>query len=94
MTTSLDKKMLNSFTREARLPPSRSVRVSKHTYRYPQGEVLEEALRYVHTIKGAAAIVGLSALSHMTSYIEETFDDHHWARPAGRGVQCLVVLHL
>jgi purine-binding chemotaxis protein CheW len=73
MTTTLDKKMLDGFTREVHsyLPQVRASIDSLQT-NTPQGEVLEEAVQYVHTIKGAAAMLGLSALSHMTSYIEET----------------------
>ena len=76
MTKSLDKKMLNGFTREVHsyLPQIRKSIESLQTDA-PQDEGLEEALRYVHTIKGATAMLGLSALSHMTSYIEETLTE-------------------
>lgn len=93
MTTSLDKKMLNGFTREVHdyLPQIRKSIESIQTDA-PQGEVLEETLRHVHTIKGAAAIVGLSALSYMTSYMEETFDEIITGQ-GQRDVACSVWLH-
>ena len=76
MPKNLDKKMLNSFTREVHgyLPQIRASIDNIHTDT-PQGAVLEEAAQYVHTIKGAAAMLGLSALSHMASYIEETLTE-------------------
>ena len=76
MLKNLDKKMLNSFTREVHsyLPQIRASIDNIHADA-PQGAVLEEAVRYVHIIKGAAAMLGLSALSHMNSYIEETLTE-------------------
>jgi len=76
MTKNLDKKMLNGFTREVHsyLPQIRASIDTIHTDA-SHGEVLEEAVRCVHIIKGAAAILGLSALCHMTSYIEETLTE-------------------
>src|SRR5215510_9504498 len=76
MPKNLDKKMLNSFTREVHsyLPQIRASIDNIHTDA-PQGAVLEEAAQYVHTVKGAAAMLGLSALSHITSYIEETLTE-------------------
>jgi purine-binding chemotaxis protein CheW len=76
MTTSLDTKMLTGFTREVHsyLPEIRKSIASVQTDA-PQGEGLEEALRYARTIKGAAALVGLSALSHMAAYVEATLDE-------------------
>jgi len=93
MTTSLDKKMLTGFTREVHsyLPPIRKSIENLQTAA-PPGEGLEEALRYVHTIKGAAALVGLSALSHMTSYIEATLDEIVTGQ-GQRDVACNVWLH-
>jgi purine-binding chemotaxis protein CheW len=93
MAKSLDKKMLNGFTREVHsyLPQIRKGIESLQTDA-PQCEVLEEALRYVHTIKGAAAMLGLSALSHMAGYIEETFNEIITGQ-GQRDVACSVWLH-
>lgn len=38
-------------------------------------EAVEDARRFVHIIKGASAMVGLAALSHITYYMEEVFED-------------------
>jgi twitching motility protein PilI len=93
MTTSLDKKMLAGFTQEVHSYLSQ-IRKSIESIQTeaPQGEGLAEAVRYAHTIKGAAALVGLSALGHMTSYIEATLDEI----VTGQGqwdVACSVWLH-
>jgi len=40
-----------------------------------QVELLEEMFRLTHTIKGAAALVGFSALSHIAYFAEETIYD-------------------
>jgi purine-binding chemotaxis protein CheW len=93
MTTNLDKKMLDGFTREIHsyLPQVRASIDSLHTDT-PQGEGLEEAVRDVHTIQGAAAMLGLSALSHMTSYIEETLTEIVTGR-GQRDAACSIWLH-
>ena len=39
-----------------------------------RGESLEEAHRCVHTIKGAAAMVGLPELSHVAFHLEEVVE--------------------
>jgi purine-binding chemotaxis protein CheW len=93
MTTSLDKKMLTGFTQEVHsyLSQIRKSIASIQT-EAPQGEELEEAVRYAHTIKGAAALVGLSALSHMTAYIEATLDEIVTGQ-GQRDVACRVWLH-
>jgi chemosensory pili system protein ChpA (sensor histidine kinase/response regulator) len=38
-------------------------------------EALEEAHRHAHTIKGAAALVGLSTLSHVADHLEATLEE-------------------
>ena len=93
MTKNLDTKMLSGFTREVHsyLPQIRASIDSIHTDA-PQGAGLEEAVRYVHTIKGAAAMLGLSALSHMTSYIEETLTEIVTGQ-GQRDAACSVWLH-
>ncbi len=40
-----------------------------------KNELLEEAYRHSHTIKGAAAMIGLSSLSHIAFYLENTLED-------------------
>src|SRR5215813_10418026 len=93
MPKNLDKKMLNSFTREVHsyLPQIRASIDNIHTDA-PQGVVLEEAAQYVHTIKGAAAMLGLSALSHMTSCVEETLTEIVTGQ-GRRDAACSVWLH-
>ena len=76
MPKKLDPKMLTGFVREAHsyLP---QIRESLETFQHDatQREVLEEALRYTHTIKGASAMVGLPVLSHMANYAEGTLEE-------------------
>jgi len=76
MPKKLDPKMLTGFVQEAHsyLP---QIRESLETFQHDatQREVLEEALRYTHTIKGASAMVGLPVLSHMANYAEGTLDE-------------------
>ena len=93
MTKNLDTKILSGFTREVHsyLPQIRASIDSIHTDA-PQGAGLEEVVRYVHTIKGAAAMLGLSALSHMTSYIEETLTEIVTGQ-GQRDAACSVWLH-
>jgi purine-binding chemotaxis protein CheW len=93
MTTNLDKKMLDGFTREVHscLPQVRASIDSLQTDT-PQGEGLQEAVRDVHTIQGAAAMLGLSALSHMASYIEETLTENVTGK-GQRDAACSIWLH-
>ena len=76
MPKKFDHKMLAGFVREAHsyLP---QIRESLETFQRDatQREVLEEALRYNHTIKGASAMVGLPVLSHMANYAEGTLEE-------------------
>ncbi len=70
MALHLDQKMLTGFVREAQeyLPQLRDSLTAfrqEPTHR----EALDEAFRYVHTIQGAAAMVGLPTLSHVASYV-------------------------
>ena len=48
MTTSLDKKMLNGFTREVHDSLQQIRKSIRNTEQMPQGEVLEEALQCTH----------------------------------------------
>src|SRR6266540_1274777 len=71
MPKKLDPKMLTGFVQEAHsyLP---QIRESLETFQHDatQREVLEEALRYTHTIKGASAMVGLPVWRHMANHAE------------------------
>ena len=75
MTRSIDKAILAGFVEEVRgyLPAItegiRSLHENPH-----QPEVMEEAHRYAHTIKGAASMVGLAGLSHIAYYVEEALE--------------------
>jgi purine-binding chemotaxis protein CheW len=68
--------MLSGFVQEAHsyLP---QIRESLETFQHDatQREVLEEALRSTHTIKGASAMVGLPVLSHIANYVEGTLEE-------------------
>src|SRR2546428_5922852 len=76
MPKKLDPKMLAGFGQGAHsyLP---QIRESLETFQRDatQREVLEEALRYTHTIKGASVMVGLPVLSHMANYAEGTLEE-------------------
>lgn len=69
---SLDQKMLAGFVREAHgyLRQSRAGIQAFHADP-TQRQGLSEALRYVRTITGAAAMVGLVHFSHLTAYVAE-----------------------
>lgn len=70
--TPLDREILDGFLDEARgyLP---AIRAGLAAFRAAPTapDVLEETHRHVHTIKGAAAMVGLSHLSHVAYLLEE-----------------------
>lgn len=72
----LNKKMLIGFSREVRsyLP---SIREDIDGYRHNAGQsnALEEALRHLHTIKGASALMGLSALSRSITCVQELLEN-------------------
>jgi chemosensory pili system protein ChpA (sensor histidine kinase/response regulator) len=76
MPRSIDKAILVGFVEEVKsyLPAITkgitSLRKDPH-----QSEVMEETHRYVHTIKGAASMVGLVGLSHIAYYVEETLEE-------------------
>ena len=82
--------MLAGFVREAHsyLP---QIREGIETFQHdaPQREVLEEALRYTHTIKGASAMVGLPVLSHMAKRRRDIGRGGHRTARYGYGVQYL-----
>ena len=68
MAKSLDQKLLAGFVREAY---SYIQQIHESLVQFQrdatQRKALEEAVRYTHTIKGAAAMVGLPVLSHIAS---------------------------
>ncbi len=76
MTRSIDKAILVGFVEEVRsyLPVITKGIQSLHKNPH-QPEVMEETHRYAHTIKGAASMVGLTGLSHIAYYVEETLEE-------------------
>jgi purine-binding chemotaxis protein CheW len=74
--TNLNKKMLIGFSHEVRsyLP---SIREDIEGYRHNTGQsnALAEALRHLHTIKGASALMGLSALSRLITCVQELLEN-------------------
>jgi two-component system, chemotaxis family, sensor kinase CheA len=76
MARTLDKKMLGSFVQEVRgyLPQIRA-HLTSLGKDPKQREALEETYRFVHTIKGASAMMGLAVLSHVTYYVEGTVEE-------------------
>jgi purine-binding chemotaxis protein CheW len=90
MAKILDAKMIAGFAQEIQsyLPKIRQG-IASFGADANQQEALQEALRYVHTIKGASAMVGLSVLSQVTAAIEETLEeiaDGHYSINAERSV--------
>ena len=82
MGTQVDKEILAGFYQEARgyLPKIRSnlERLAQDPSQSDppsQSALMEEAYRLVHSIKGASSMVGLSPLSHVAYYVEETLDE-------------------
>ncbi len=76
MPIRLDQKMLTGFVREAHsyLP---QIHAGIQTFHQDatHAEGLTEALQHVHTIKGAAAMVGLAILSDLASYVAVTLEN-------------------
>ncbi len=72
----IDKDLVQGFLEETKgyIP---QVKVAIDTYEdTEQGhESLEEAYRFMHTIKGAASMLGMSALSNVAHHVEEVVDD-------------------
>jgi chemotaxis signal transduction protein/HPt (histidine-containing phosphotransfer) domain-containing protein len=76
MPINLDKKMLHGFSQEVKsYLPSIREGIAAFDGNPNSGDSLSEALRYIHTIKGASALMGLSALSQIASYVEELLED-------------------
>ena len=76
MATQVDKEILDGFYQEAKgyLPTIRS-NLQKLAKDPGQSGLMQEAHRLVHSIKGAASMVGLSPLSHLAYYVEETLEE-------------------
>jgi len=72
----IDQELLRSFVAEVKSYLPEILRGVVDFYHNPrQLERLEEPHRYVHTIKGASAMVGLSALSEIALQLEEAFEN-------------------
>ena len=70
--------VLAGFVEEAQsyLPIiTENVRKFQRSRSKKKNEILEEAYRHAHTIKGAAAMIGLSSLSHIAYYLEDVLED-------------------
>ncbi len=76
MAAKISREVLSGFVDEAKsyLPDIRDG-IAIFGDKPTDSESLEAARRYIHTIKGAASMVGLVGLSHMAYYIEEVLDD-------------------
>ncbi len=76
MTRQVDKEVLIGFVEEAKsyLPV---IRQGLKTYQANPTALdkLEEAHRHAHTIKGASSMVGLTGLSHIAYYVEESLEE-------------------
>ena len=76
MARQVDKEVLVGFIEEAKsyLP---AIRQGFDAYRADPATIdeLEQAHRYTHTIKGASSMVGLTGLSHIAYYVEESLEE-------------------
>ena len=76
MPRPFDRALLTAFIAEAKGYFPAMLRHLDAIERDPQDTPsLEEVHRLVHTIKGASAIVGLTALSHVTYLLEESLEE-------------------
>ena len=75
MSANLDKKILAGLSREIKdyLPAIREG-IDRFQDNTTQNEILDDTLRHIHTIKGASALMGLTALSQIASYMEEILE--------------------
>lgn len=76
MAKYLDRNLVASFTEEVReyLPAIRAA-LERMQNEFLHPEAMEEAHRLVHSIKGAAAMAGLPALSHIAYFFEEAIEE-------------------
>lgn len=76
MPVHLDEKMLTGFVREAQsYVPEIQDGIVHYFQDQTQRQGLEDAARHVHTIKGAAAMVGFATLSQLAAALEELLDE-------------------
>jgi chemosensory pili system protein ChpA (sensor histidine kinase/response regulator) len=76
MARTVDKEVLLGFIEEARgYLPSIWEGLDALRADPDQPDVMEEVHRHVHTIKGAASMVGLSGLSHIAYHVEEALEE-------------------
>ncbi|MBL8217470.1 MAG: Hpt domain-containing protein [Bryobacterales bacterium] len=85
MNSSLEPEILRGFVREVEsYLPKLAESLSVYRANPGQVEVLEEAYRMMHCIRGAGATVGLLALSRLAQYPEDTLEqilsgELHWS---------------
>ena len=76
MARQVDKEILDGFVEEIMgYIPTMRQGIEGYLADKTQLERLEQAHRLAHTIKGASSMVGLSGLSHLAYYIEETLGE-------------------
>ncbi|MBL8796071.1 MAG: Hpt domain-containing protein [Planctomycetia bacterium] len=77
MPHQVDREVLAFFVEEARgyLPPIREGLAAFGADPARGPEVLEQAFRHAHTIKGSASMLGLDSLSRLAWQLEEALDD-------------------
>jgi chemosensory pili system protein ChpA (sensor histidine kinase/response regulator) len=76
MVKRIDKEVLAGFIDEARsYLPIILQRIDEFQTGTNQLMAMEEAHRYSHTIKGAASMIGLTGLSHIAYFLEETLEE-------------------
>jgi chemosensory pili system protein ChpA (sensor histidine kinase/response regulator) len=76
MTRKVDEQILLGFIDEAKgYLPTILERIATFRTDPSHPDVLEEAHRHMHTIKGASSMVGLTSLSHVTYDLEQIFAD-------------------
>jgi purine-binding chemotaxis protein CheW len=76
MSANLDKKMLDGFSREVKSYLPLILKGIENFQNDPSHhETLDDAIRYVHTIRGASALMGLVALSQIATYVEGLLEE-------------------
>jgi chemosensory pili system protein ChpA (sensor histidine kinase/response regulator) len=76
MVRKVDPEVFGEFYAEARgyLPGVRGC-LERYHHQPDQPQLLEEAHRCVHSIKGSSSMLGLSGLSYLANYLEEGLDE-------------------
>lgn len=76
MARKVDKEVLTGFIEEAKsYLPAIFQGIDTFFADPTRLDKLEEAHRFVHTIKGASSMVGLTGLSHIAYYVEESLEE-------------------